>query len=128
MIIGKPGGLTTAEALACGLAFIIVNPIPGQEERNATHLLENGVAIRCNNMNTIAYKLQKLLSDDARLATLKNNARTMARPEAARDVATQLLKQWSAVNRTDSPALPIELAPTRRGYLRHLLQSANRAV
>ncbi|MBK9769502.1 MAG: glycosyltransferase [Candidatus Obscuribacter sp.] len=128
MIIGKPGGLTTAEALACGLAFIIVNPIPGQEERNATHLLENGVAIRCNNMNTIAYKLQKLLSDDARLATLKNNARTMARPQAARDVATQLLKQWSAVNRTDSPALPIELAPTRRGYLRHLLPSANRAV
>ena len=116
------------QLIFCGLAFIIVNPIPGQEERNATHLLENGVAIRGNNMNTIAYKLQKLLSDDARLATLKNNARTMARPQAARDVATQLLKQWSAVNRTDSPALPIELAPTRRGYLRHLLQSANRAV
>jgi len=33
-LLGKPGGLTTAEALARGLILIIVNPIPGQEERN----------------------------------------------------------------------------------------------
>src|SRR4030095_5318630 len=50
---GKPGGLTTSEALAKGLVFAIVNPIPGQEERNSDHLLEAGVGIRCNNMPTI---------------------------------------------------------------------------
>ena len=41
LIVGKPGGLTTCEALAKGLVFVIVNPIPGQEERNSDHLLEN---------------------------------------------------------------------------------------
>jgi len=48
LIVGKPGGLTTCEALAKGLAFVIVNPIPGQEERNSDHLLEQGAAIRSN--------------------------------------------------------------------------------
>jgi processive 1,2-diacylglycerol beta-glucosyltransferase len=46
LIVGKPGGLTTCEALAKGLVFVIVNPIPGQEERNSDHLLERGAAIR----------------------------------------------------------------------------------
>src|ERR1041384_3844936 len=35
LVLGKPGGLTTSEALARGLVFVIVNPIPGQEERNS---------------------------------------------------------------------------------------------
>ena len=40
LIVGKAGGLTICEALAKGLVMVIVNPIPGQEERNADHLLE----------------------------------------------------------------------------------------
>jgi len=40
LILGKTGGLTTSEALAQGLGFVIVDPIPGQEQRNADHLLE----------------------------------------------------------------------------------------
>ena len=30
-VVGKPGGLTMSEALACGKVFVVVNPIPGQE-------------------------------------------------------------------------------------------------
>jgi processive 1,2-diacylglycerol beta-glucosyltransferase len=29
LIVGKPGGLTTSEAMAKNLIFVIVNPIPG---------------------------------------------------------------------------------------------------
>jgi processive 1,2-diacylglycerol beta-glucosyltransferase len=57
LVLGKPGGLTTSEAMSKGLAFVIVDPIPGQEERNSDHLLEEGVAIRCNNLPTLSYKL-----------------------------------------------------------------------
>jgi UDP-N-acetylglucosamine:LPS N-acetylglucosamine transferase len=35
LLVGKPGGLASSEALARGLALVIVRPIPGQEERNA---------------------------------------------------------------------------------------------
>jgi len=91
MLLGKPGGLTTSEALAKGLIFVIVNPIPGQEERNSDHLLEEGVAIRCNNLPVLAYKLDLLLSDPARMNTMRVNARRLARPHAAREVVDKLL-------------------------------------
>ncbi len=42
LYIGKPGGLTTAEAMASGLPMVIVAPIPGQEERNSDHLHGKG--------------------------------------------------------------------------------------
>jgi processive 1,2-diacylglycerol beta-glucosyltransferase len=92
LMLGKPGGLTTSEALAKGLVFVIVNPIPGQEERNADHLLEEGVAIRCNNLPALAYKIDSLLDNELRLATMRENVRRLARPHAAREIVTQLLK------------------------------------
>ena len=87
VLVGKPGGLTTSEALAKGLLFLIVNPIPGQEERNSDHLLEEGAAIRCNNLPVLAWKLDRLLADDARLARMRANVARLAKPHAARDVA-----------------------------------------
>ena len=90
LLVGKPGGLTTSEALARGLALVIVNPIPGQEERNSDHLLEEGAAIRCNNPPALAYKIDRLLDDPARFAAMRANALRLARPRAAFDVAARL--------------------------------------
>ncbi len=92
ILLGKPGGLTTSEALAKGLVFVVVNPIPGQEERNSDHLLENGVAIRCNNLPVLAYKLDRLLDDPARFDGMRAGALRMARPDAARRVVKRLLE------------------------------------
>jgi len=86
VLIGKPGGLTTSEALAKDLLLVIVNPIPGQEERNSDHLLEQGAAIRCNNLPVLAYKIDRLLDDPSRMAAMRASARRLARPDAARDV------------------------------------------
>lgn len=91
VVLGKPGGLTTSEALAKGLAFAIVNPIPGQEERNSDHLLEAGVGIRCNNLPTLAYKLDRLLADPGRLATMQANARKLGHPNAAKEIVERLI-------------------------------------
>jgi processive 1,2-diacylglycerol beta-glucosyltransferase len=91
LIVGKPGGLTTSEALAKGLVMVIVNPIPGQEERNSDHLLEEGAAIRCNNLPALAYKIDRLLDDPERLAWMRANVRRLARPRAAFDVVSQVV-------------------------------------
>ena len=91
LVIGKPGGLTTSEALAKGLVFVIVNPIPGQEERNSDHLLEAAVAIRCNNLPTLSYKLDRLLADRSRFSSMQANAQRMGRPNAAREIVRQLI-------------------------------------
>jgi processive 1,2-diacylglycerol beta-glucosyltransferase len=86
VLVGKPGGLTTSEALAKGLTLLIVNPIPGQEERNSDHLLEEGAAIRCNNLPVLAWKLDRLLDDAPRLARMRESIGRLAKPNAARDV------------------------------------------
>ena len=91
ILLGKPGGLTTSEALTKGLVFVIFNPIPGQEERNSDHLLEDGVAIRCNNLPTLAYKLDRLLDDKERFRVMQNNAKKLARPNAAYEVVKKML-------------------------------------
>jgi processive 1,2-diacylglycerol beta-glucosyltransferase len=92
LLVGKPGGLTSSEALARGLALVIVHPIPGQEERNADHLLEAGAAIRCNNLPALAWKIDRLLNDPRRLGTMRENARRLARPDAAREIAAALVE------------------------------------
>jgi processive 1,2-diacylglycerol beta-glucosyltransferase len=91
LLLGKPGGLTTSEALARGLVLCIVNPIPGQEERNSDHLLEEGVAIRANNLPALAYKLDRLLADKARFTAMQEHVRRCARPRAAYDIVRRLL-------------------------------------
>ena len=92
LILGKPGGLTTSEALAKGLIMVIVNPIPGQEERNSDHLLEEGVAIRCNNLPALAFKIDGLLDDTKRLDQMHRNVRRLAKPNAASEIVSELLK------------------------------------
>ncbi len=91
LIVGKPGGLTTSEALAKGLIFVIVNPIPGQEERNSDHLLEKGCAIKCNNLPVLSYKIDELVKDKTRFETMKQNVEKFAHPNASQTIADKLL-------------------------------------
>lgn len=92
LLVGKPGSLTTCEALAKGRVFVIVSPIPGQEERNSDHLLENSAAIRCNNLATLGYKVERLLNDPKRLNGMRENAFRMACPDAAVVIADKLME------------------------------------
>lgn len=90
LIVGKPGGLTTSEALAKNLIFVVVNPIPGQEERNSDHLLEKGCAIKCNNLPVLAYKIDELVKDKARFEMMKENVKKFARPNASQTIVEKV--------------------------------------
>jgi processive 1,2-diacylglycerol beta-glucosyltransferase len=92
LLIGKAGGLTTSEALARGLPMALIEPIPGQEERNADHLLEAGAAIRCNNLPAAAWKIAGLLNDPPRLERMRQAASQMGRPGAAATIAKDTLR------------------------------------
>ena len=91
IVVTKPGGLTTAETLACGSAVAIMNPIPGQESRNSDFLLENGAAIKINSIATMATKLDRLLKDQDRLLILRKNALALAKPRAATEICESVL-------------------------------------
>jgi processive 1,2-diacylglycerol beta-glucosyltransferase len=92
LLVGKAGGLTTSEALARHLPMALIEPIPGQEFRNADHLLEAGAAIRCNNLPAAAWKIAKLLDDPARMEKMRCAAAQLARPNAAADIAEDSLR------------------------------------
>jgi processive 1,2-diacylglycerol beta-glucosyltransferase len=92
LMVGKAGGLTTSEALALALPMALIEPIPGQEERNADHLLEAGAAIRCNNLPAAAWKIAALLDDSARLTRMREAARNLGRPGAAAAIAEDALR------------------------------------
>jgi processive 1,2-diacylglycerol beta-glucosyltransferase len=92
LLVGKAGGLTTSEALSRALPMALIEPIPGQEERNADHLLEEGAAIRCNNLPAAAWKIAGLMNDQQRFSHMKEAARKLGRPNAAADIAADALK------------------------------------
>jgi processive 1,2-diacylglycerol beta-glucosyltransferase len=90
ILISKPGGLTTSEAMARGLPMCVVNPIPGQEERNSDHLLEAGVAIKCNNPPTLGWKIEELLRT-GRLEQMRKRAEGFGHPRAGEVIVRELL-------------------------------------
>lgn len=92
-VITKPGGLTTSECLAMGLPMIVNAPIPGQEERNADFLLEQGVALKAFDSVTLEYRVRYLLNHPSKLADMRDKARALGRPDAARRVLERVLSR-----------------------------------
>ncbi|MFD2616665.1 MGDG synthase family glycosyltransferase [Terrilactibacillus laevilacticus] len=71
LIITKPGGVTTSEALAMELPLLIYKPLPGQEEDNARFLLESRLALVAKDQNELINKIQSLLDDSESLVFMK---------------------------------------------------------
>ncbi len=61
ILVTKPGGITTSEAIAKGLPMVIFNPIPGQEKNNAKFLLEKGMALKADTPEGTAVLVKELL-------------------------------------------------------------------
>ena len=119
LFIGKPGGLTSAEALVCSLPMVIVSPIPGQEERNSDHLLEDGVAVKCNEMTTVPYKIDTLLRNPARLEQMRQRAFALGRPHAAKTIVDTLISDnLPPLEVTDDDAEAITLAASKECDIR----------
>ena len=95
LLVGKSGGLTSSEALARGLVLVVVNPIPGQEERNSDHFLEEGVAIRCNNLPALPFKIDTLLADKERFSRMQQAVKRLAQPHAASEIVSIVLGSFA---------------------------------
>ena len=92
LIITKPGGLTSAEALAKGLPLIIVKPIPGQEERNGRYLIDQGAALAVDHLKDLPEVIEKLLSSPLKIKEMSQKARVLARPEAAEESVKAIME------------------------------------
>ena len=92
LVITKPGGLTSSEALAMSKPLFILNPIPGQEAANSDFLLQSGAAMKANCVEDLPFRLEKLLGS-ARLAEMAAAAKGLGRPQAAASVCSEVLRR-----------------------------------
>lgn len=97
LLIGKAGGMTVAEATALGIPLIVYQPIPGQEEHNARHLLEQGAALWPRTRAELRRAALNLLDPGVR-AQMAQSSRVLGVPDAASRAAEVLLTRlgWEA--------------------------------
>lgn len=92
VVVTKPGGITTAEALAKGIPMLIINPLPGQEVMNTRFLLQEGVAIKANSPQDTVILLEELLGNGHKLAMMKDKALLLSKPDSAVNIARLVLE------------------------------------
>jgi processive 1,2-diacylglycerol beta-glucosyltransferase len=96
VLVSKPGGLTSSEALAAELPMILVRPLPGQEERNTRYLVSRRAAVRAAGRPQLTRALEDLLGSPQRERLLRERMRALRRPDAAVAVAERILEVASA--------------------------------
>lgn len=90
-IITKPGGLTVSECMAKELPMIVVNPIPGQEDRNAEFLLNNGLAVKITKTYPLDEAVGQLLTNQEKVGAMIGRIKELARPNASKDLCDFIL-------------------------------------
>jgi processive 1,2-diacylglycerol beta-glucosyltransferase len=94
LIITKPGGLTSSEALAMGKPLLILDPIPGQEAANSDFLLEHGAAAKVNRVEDLPFRVEQLLGSK-KLAEMARAAKALGRPNAAGTICREVLQRMT---------------------------------
>jgi processive 1,2-diacylglycerol beta-glucosyltransferase len=92
VIVCKPGGLTTAEALEINLPMVLLNPIPGQEEKNLKFLTELGVAFFASNSEDVYHYVKMITTNDKLRQRMKNNAKKISTGSASKIISQIVLE------------------------------------
>ncbi|HET7370138.1 MAG TPA: undecaprenyldiphospho-muramoylpentapeptide beta-N-acetylglucosaminyltransferase [Gammaproteobacteria bacterium] len=98
LAVCRAGALTVAELAAAGLGAVLVPfaaAVDDHQTRNAEHLADRGAAVimaqQSLTADALAQTLRKLCADRAQLQRMAEAARTLARPDAARELAQACL-------------------------------------
>lgn len=94
LVVTKPGGLTTSEALAVGRPLLLTRPIPGQEEGNVRVLTSTGAALSTPEPAVLRSTLEHVFHEPALLFSLTVAARSAGRPDAALAVADAVHSEY----------------------------------
>ncbi len=91
LVVAKPGGSTTAEALAKGVPMVVLEPIPGQEMGNARLLKMRNAAFFLGGPRDIRVILKALFDYPEMLQEKKRAIQVLAKPDAALNLARLVL-------------------------------------
>ena len=91
VLLSKPGGLTSSEALTAEIPMVLVKPLPGQEERNTRYLVTKKAAIRAHGERHLTQAVAEVLDSEERRAQLRASMHALRRPEAAVAVGERIV-------------------------------------
>lgn len=92
-IVSKPGGLTSTEILASNVPFIIINPIPGQEEENARFFLNAGAAVRLYDPEKTQPLFEQLFACEERINSMKQMQKLVSKPDSTAEIARIIMRK-----------------------------------
>lgn len=92
VLVSKSGGLTSSEAMAKHVPMIIIDPIPGQESRNADIIVEQGAGWKAMDLPNLQYKLARIIDNPTLLEQAKKATIYLAKPTAAQDILSSVLR------------------------------------
>ncbi len=96
ILVTKPGGVSTTEALVRHLPMVFVDAIHGAESRNRDFFEREGCALSVDTPEKLQPVVRSLLLHDSRRIEMRVAAAKLARPNAAHDVATAVLELAAA--------------------------------
>jgi len=91
LLISKPGGLTTAEALSKALPMVVVDSIAGQERGNRKFLLEKGLAFSLNRTKDLISVVRKFINNDFDKTLWEKKIKDVARSGSSREIARKIV-------------------------------------
>ena len=98
LIITKPGGLTTSEFLAKRLPAIIMNPIPGQEDRNMEFLVNSGAAVMVTDTFPVDEALYELLNNEWRMELLQKSVEKLGKPHSTEHLCEFIIEELNKLH------------------------------
>lgn len=101
-IITKPGGLTVSEALARHLPMILVDPIPGHEERNVEFLMNNGMAMAVTKTFPVDEAVYNLFKNPNRIENIRRVMEMVAHPDATARLVDFVLTGGASKKQTEA--------------------------
>lgn len=101
VVVGKPGGLSVAEALACGRPFFATTSLGGQEGFNLRFLEENAVG-REVPLERLFDNLYSMLSSPRDLADAQVRAKKLGRRDGAQRIAALAAAQAQTRGKGDA--------------------------
>lgn len=107
LIVTKPGGLTTSEAITMGLPMLLHNTLPGQEQDNASYLMRNGMAVFNSDDDDMESLLSHLLRHPVLLERMSLKAKSLRLKNSAYYALHSILRAESNWKEAPSYQLPI---------------------
>jgi len=91
-VLNKPSGLAMLEAMACGVPFLAIDPLPGNERRHCDLIERWGTGRWIRRHADLAPVVERLLADPHEAQKMRERGLALSRPHAARDSAEAILR------------------------------------